>query len=357
VLGILGYSRHYLLDAGSSSSVRFWAGLPAWLLCYLAWVPLTPLIFRLERHFPLESPLHAPKLAAIAGAGFLFSYSAYVLTVALSVSSGLFGLRTDSKPSWLMPWSELGIEGTMFCVAIAAASAIRRFRELEARRRHAAQFAAERANIEAELRKAELEALRMRLNPHFLFNALQNISVLAQQDARTAGRMLTKLGDVLRTAIRADFQEHVSLRREIELTCAYLEVEKMRFGERLKYEVLLEFGTESAQVPSLLLQPLVENAIIHGLAAGTRGGKIQIRSCRQDGCLMLSVIDNGDGFLGSAEPLSTGIGLTSTRERLERLYPKDGQRMTILSRPEGGTEVQICIGEGPSCATQSYGPH
>lgn len=330
--------------------------MPLWLLCYLAWVPLTPLIFRLERRFPLESPLSGSKLAALVGAGFVFSYSAYVLTTALSAASAVFGLRMDSKPSWLIPSPELGIEGTMFCAVLVAASAIRRFRELEARRRQAAQFAAERASIEAELRKAELEALRMRLNPHFLFNALQNISVLAQQDARLAGRMLTKLGDVLRTAIRPDFQEQVSLRREIELTCAYLELEKMRFGERLEYEVLLEPDTESAQVPSLLLQPLVENAIIHGLAGGTRGGKILIRSRRQDGCLMLSVTDNGGGFLSSREPLTAGIGLHSTRERLERLYPQDEPRMTIVSRPEGGTEVQICIGENPLRAAQCYGP-
>ncbi len=332
--------------------------MPIWLLCYLAWVPLTPLIFRLEQRFPLELPLTAFKAAVYVSAGLLFSYSAYLLTAALSVSlSAVLGPHMDSGPSWRIPGPELAIEGTMYCAALATASAIRRVRELETRRRQAAQFAAERASIEAELRKAELETLRMRLNPHFLFNALQNISVLAQQDARIAGRMLTKLGDVLRTAIHPDFQEQVSLRREIELTCAYLEIEKMRFGERLVYEVLLEPGTESIQVPSLLLQPLVENAIVHGLAGATKEGEIRIRSRRENGCLLLSVMDNGSGFPTSVEQGPNGIGLNTTRGRLERLYPEDEKRLSVLNRPEGGTEVQIRIRENSLHTAQSYGAH
>jgi two-component system LytT family sensor kinase len=344
-LGTLGFTRHYLQELGSAAAVPFWAGLLPWLACYFAWIPLTPLLLSLERRYPLEAPNRGAHLALLGAASLAFSYSAYALTQMLvAVLSALErNPALSANQSWAMPVTELCIEEALFWLLVVAAVGLRRFAELEERRSEAARFEIEKANIEAELRKAELESLRMRLNPHFLFNALQGISVLAQQDARTAARMLTRLGDLLRTAIRPDFQTDVPLSREMDLTRAYLEIEKMRFGERLEYQITMEAGTEAASVPSLLLQPLVENAIVHGLAGITRKGRIDISSHWQASCLLLSVSDNGVGFAHNRDTTGTGVGLGSTYERLKRLYPEDEELILLEPRPEGGTAVRIRI--------------
>jgi two-component system LytT family sensor kinase len=136
---------------------------------------------------------------------------------------------------------------------------------LHEKERLSAQLALEKAQLESSLRQAEFETLRMRLNPHFLFNSLQNISTLAQENPKTAAQMLTKLGDLLRITLNGDIQSETPLDKELALTQAYVAVEKMRFGDRLSVLIDVARGTERALVPSFLLQPLVENAIRHGL--------------------------------------------------------------------------------------------
>jgi two-component system LytT family sensor kinase len=182
----------------------------------------------------------------------------------------------------------------------------------------------------------------MRLNPHFLFNSLQNISSLAQQDPKTASQMLTRLGDLLRLALRPDTDPETSLQTEIELTQAYVSVEKMRFGERLSVLFDLAPDTQHAAVPTLLLQPLVENAIKHGLR-GAQTGVIEIRSARHSDHLLLTVTDNGAGPPHTnLSEMDMGIGLSSVCERLERMYP--GRHSLSLDKlAEGGTQIRVSL--------------
>ena len=144
---------------------------------------------------------------------------------------------------------------------MVSAYAIRSLIQLRNREREAAQLALEKAELETSLRQAELETLRTRLNPHFLFNCLQNISVLAEEDPKIANQMLTRLGELLRTALRQNAAPEIPLDAEIALTKSYIAVEKVRFSDRLS--VLFDVASESVQalVPTFLLQPLVENAI------------------------------------------------------------------------------------------------
>jgi LytS/YehU family sensor histidine kinase len=188
-----------------------------------------------------------------------------------------------------------------------------------------------------------LETLRLRLNPHFLFNCLQNISALAADDAKTASTMLARLGDLLRVALRGDYQTEITLADETKLTQAYLSIEQVRFGDRLSVLFQIDPAAEKALVPSLLLQPLVENAIKHGLSEMDTGGIIWIRGALDDFALNLSIRDNGRGFPATDENRSLGgVGLGATRERLTRIY---GAQHTFLIRalPEGGTEVSISL--------------
>ncbi len=155
--------------------------------------------------------------------------------------------------------------------------------------------------------------------------------------------MLTSLGDLLRAAYRRDYQAEITLSTEVELTRAYLDVEKMRFGDRLSISVEMGHETEHALVPTFLLQPLVENAIVHGLRGPARMGIIAIRSVQEDGRLVLTVTDNGVGVpvAGLAE-LEMGVGLGSVLERLACMYP-DAHELEVRPLQHGGTEVRAAL--------------
>jgi LytS/YehU family sensor histidine kinase len=208
--------------------------------------------------------------------------------------------------------------------------------------RRASRLMLEKSQLETSLRQAELDALRMRLQPHFLFNSLQNISVLTQHDPVTAGRMLTRLGDLLRASLASDGEAETTLATEMALTRGYLAVEEMRFGDRLSSTIDLAPGTDDARVPTFLLQPIVENALRHGLAGIQQRGLLAIQSRREGDRLVLTVRDNGVGVAESVSPAGFGIGLGATRERLAGLYP-DRHTFAIRALPEGGTEVRITL--------------
>ena len=216
--------------------------------------------------------------------------------------------------------TEVNLQVSLFLALLGVCASLRCLADMRANERKAAELALEKAELEGALREAELETLRMRLNPHFLFNCLQNISSLASEDPKAASTTIARLGDLLRVALSDDYQSQISLRQEIELTRAYLAIEQIRFGDRLSVLFSLDPLTEGVHVPSLLLQPLVENALKHGLAE--RGqGLVSISSTMEAGMLNLAIRDNG---IGAGEErggtIGFGVGLTAKRERLQRMY-------------------------------------
>ncbi len=324
---VLSYARHYLQDAPSAA--RVWPELLGWLACFYPWVALSPLVLRLENRFRVGRESWPRNVGVLAAASIAFSFAAAVL-------AGVFHLAIRVEtPSFRIPPGELYFEEFLFWTVVGAGYVMRKQRE-------SARLALDKAELEASLRQAELEVLRTRLNPHFLFNALQNISVLAEQEPRTASRMLARLGDFLRAALRRDLESEVTLEGDIGLTRSYLEVEKMRFGDRLKVVIDMAPDTRQALVPALLLQPLAENAIKHGLQ-GTRGGTLAIRSVRENGNLVLTVRDDGAGLPGeSLEDLEIGVGLGSACDRLARMYP-GRHELSVRRLSEGGTEVRVAL--------------
>jgi two-component system LytT family sensor kinase len=343
VLGVFAYARYTLLTGDWRKGILL--ELLGWLTCYYPWLFLTPLIFRLERSFPLGRLRMIRHVAVIAVTSFPLSYFAYELTVFLNAAIQ-YAFRESlliSKPWWWMPARELALEQALCWFTVGAACVIRNVIELREKERLAAQLALEKSELESSLRQAELETLRMRLNPHFLFNCLQNISTLSQKDPRTAAQMMTRLGDILRVALKRDSAAETTLEEELALTQAYVSIEKMRFQDRLSVLIDVAEGTERALVPTFLLQPLVENAIKHGLQNQQKIGLIWIRSLHQSNTLILTVSDNGSGI--STERLAElelGIGLGSTCERLARMY-QERQEFSIQRLPEGGTEVRIVL--------------
>lgn len=194
--------------------------------------------------------------------------------------------------------------------------------------------------LATELVQARLQALRMQINPHFFFNTLNTIAALIHDDPHAADRMIVRLSDLLRRSIdRAETQE-VPLREEIDFLRSYLDIEQTRFGDRLTVNIEVEPGTEDLMVPFLVLQPLVENAIRHGIEPREEPGHIEIRARRAGHQLELLVKDNGDGL--PAEPAREGIGLTNTRSRLMHLYDEEAD-FELNNMPGGGLEVRIRI--------------
>jgi len=345
LVGSLAYARHYLNDHSTAPPAKMVFEFLIWLTCFYPWIGFGPLVFRLERRYPLETHRWPGNLGWLTAASILFAYLGALSTQVLSLSLYiLFREPLDAvSASYTPPLRELAIQFVLFWTTVGGAYVIRSLIQLREREQQAARLALEKSQLETTLRQAELETLRARLNPHFLFNCLQNISVLTRESPETAGQMLARLGALLRTALRRDGTSETTLAAEIDLTKTYIAVEQMRFADCLTVLFDITAQSESAMVPTFLLQPLVENAIIHGLRRVQEGGVISVRSAIEAGKLVITVLDNGSGLAASNQTnIEFGVGLTSTCERLEKMYP--GQHsFSMRSLPEGGTEVRISL--------------
>ncbi len=195
--------------------------------------------------------------------------------------------------------------------------------------------------LQRQVTEARLEALRMQLNPHFLFNTLHAISALIHEQPEAADRMVVRLSELLRVSLDPSKPQEVALSEEMAFLAGYLEIEQTRFSERLAVTKDIEPGTETALVPFLLLQPLVENAIRHGIEPREEPGRLAITARRQDGRLELRVRDDGPGLAEDGR-VPQGIGLSNTRSRLRHLY---GEQFSFDLRdlPEGGLEARISL--------------
>ena len=207
------------------------------------------------------------------------------------------------------------------------------------------------AQLERGLAQAELRNLRLQLQPHFLFNALNTISSTMYDDPRSADRMIGQLSQLLRLSLRTSNTHEVPLRDELDVLACYLGLMQARFGSRLRSTVIADPVTFDALVPSMLLQPLVENAIRHGNASHAAGGAITVRVSHQGQTLRVEVIDDGPGASDAVDVLTTGIGLSATRDRLRLLYG-DAHRFDAGNR-HGGFAVTIAIPHRRAAATDA----
>ena len=193
----------------------------------------------------------------------------------------------------------------------------------------------------AELAQAELRALRAQINPHFLFNTLNTIASLISSNPSAAEDVTTHLADLFRYTLRASEREHSTLGAELEFLRAYLVIERARFGERLRVEEAIEPGLEALPVPSLLLQPVVENAVRYGVGSRPEGGMVRLTARRNGDRLFLEVADDGPGLDGSRPVSGTGFGLHAVRERLRAAGHPDA--LEIDTAPGQGTRVRVTL--------------
>lgn len=293
------------------------ATMPSWFVM----AALIPFAIWVARRFPLET-LTSPKgiiahlLAAgvfaslfLVLAGWLSDYVFYHPKTPMPFMTNTWRLFSNYFVGELLQYA--GIVGIYFAFDYS-----RRYREKE---RAASELALKATRLEASLTRSNLEALRMQLNPHFLFNALNSIAMLTRaQQNPSAVRMLAGLGDLLRYVLEAAPADEVTLEQEITFLKQYLEIETVRFRDRLRVVFDVADETLPALLPNLLLQPIVENALKHGVGKKVASGVITIAARRLGDRLVVQVSDDGPGL--STAPGRTGVGLGNARERLEQMY-------------------------------------
>jgi LytS/YehU family sensor histidine kinase len=217
------------------------------------------------------------------------------------------------------------------------------YRRYQERSREALKFELRASELQSQLMSARLHALKMQLQPHFLFNTLNAITVLVrQQKGKDAEQMLGHLSDLLRGVLEDVDAQEVSLRRELEYLQLYLAIEQVRFPDRLRVEVSVDPETQESSVPQLILQPIVENAIRHGIGRSSSAGRILISASKVDGTVELRVQDDGPGLRPSDSSEEEGIGLANTRARLQQLYGQNA-RLEIENCDRGGVIVTMNI--------------
>jgi signal transduction histidine kinase len=307
-----------------------------WLICAALWFGATPLILWLVRRFPLARQRWLSSALVHLTAAALLSLLLLALYV-LAVSALGLAPRQPFFPSFrAQVVASFHSEVLTYWMVVGLAHGIDYYRKYRERELRASQ-------LETRLAQAQLDALRMQLHPHFLFNTLNSISVLMSEDVTAARRMLTRLSDLLRVSLDNSATHEVSLREELEFLNNYLEIEQTRFQDRLTVRMNVEPAALSASVPYLILQPLVENAIRHGIAPRAQAGVIEISAVRANGMVRLQVTDNGTGMPPSASGgMNKGIGLSNTQSRLEQLYGSD-HSFEMKAAVGGGVEVTIQI--------------
>jgi two-component sensor histidine kinase len=304
---------------------------------WYAWALFAPVIFSVCRRFDFSSKPWRTVLVHV-GCGALASLlHCCVLTTGALIESQVLhtGFTWAGLVKFILAnhFHENVLTYAMIVSAWYALNFHNRFRE---RKRRAAE-------LEAHLAQARLQLLKTQLHPHFLFNTLNGIAALIYEDPKAAHRMLARLSELLRMSLRDDAAQEVMLRSELDFCRRYLELEQIRFGNRLSVQWDIGPETLEALVPNLLLQPLLENAIKHAIAPFSTPGRISVLSRRENETLRLQVTDNGPGLSEYHEGSGrSGIGLINTRARLRELYG-DQHRIELKRGPSGGLVVEIAI--------------
>jgi len=329
-----------VLFALPSFSTKQWhMELRVYLAQFWGWCLVTPLIVLVDRRLPIPGRELGRRFSAHLLASLVFTevyfYIFTVIRALLGVtpwsSLRLSQLLSPSIIGWQL-WSWL-----IYWVIVGGLLAYRYYE-----RYLNSELRLER--LEHSYSEARLNALRMQLDPHFLFNALNTISSQVERDPRMARAMIERLGDLLRLSLESRDKEEIPLAEEMAFLDHYLAIQRIRFRDRLTIETDVDPTVAYATVPCFFMQPLVENAIRHGISPRASGGIVTVSAQRVDDQLRVLVVDDGVGLPpGWSLEESAGLGLSLTRDRIAGLYPDGAARLEIRRRREGGTEVAVTL--------------
>ncbi len=336
IFGVWTTGQHILYSAALGYTIPFEEAAARAFFSAAVWASITLLVFRLVRRFRLDKRPRVKRVLAHVVAGVVISLGEIGVTIAVSRSVG-----------WAIePFVELFPRAfpaniVYYWLLVGVGHGLEYYRRMR-------QRDAQNERLSRRLAQAELHLLKTQLHPHFLFNTLHAISALMHRDPKAADRMLARLSQLLRAALDYSGTQEVSLQEELEFLEPYVEIEKARLGDRLDFRAEVQPQVLDARVPHMLLQPLVENAIRHGIAPRAAPGQVVIRARGRRDMLDLEVWDNGPG-LANGKSANGGLGLANTRARLEQLY---GERFSFdpKNAPEGGFRVAITIPFRPMTA-------
>jgi signal transduction histidine kinase len=318
ILGLLASSQHiaFMSYAGRPFTISKVVGrtMLDWYTCGV----FTPLIFAIARRFRLDGPRWPLMLPVHLLACVTFILAK--LAVFLPLANGLGWL---GEPLDFMAF----LFGDAFPLILVYAAVV------------GAWYAFDYYERYRLLARVQLDSLRARLHPHFLFNALNALSTLVHRDPQAADRMIVELGELLRQSISEESAPEVTLKEELQLVERYVAIMQIRYGDRLKVDYDVAHDALGAYVPHMILQPLVENALVHGIGRAAGAGSVVVRARRDNGRLALEVEDDGAGLNG--KPVER-VGLRNTRALLERLYARE-QSLAVRARGERGVLVNVSI--------------
>jgi two-component system, LytTR family, sensor kinase len=332
--------KHYKEDPKSFSFVLSWQ-----LAWWTPWIPLVPLIIRAAQLFPVEKRKWFTSLLIHAGFCILFSLLHLTLYVSFSrVVGGQTWLNLAGKSPegfFTVLWNLLTtpfmvnfrLRLLIYAIIVLVSLTVDYYRRLQKRE-------VDLTRLEKQLADAQLQALKMQLHPHFLFNTLNSVSALMYKDVEAAEEMVRKLTNFLHMTLESSGSQEVTLEKELDFLNYYLQIEQIRFQDRLAIEMKIDPATLDARVPNLIMQPIVENAIRHGIATRSAHGHIQISSQRQNGVIQLQVLDNGPGLEQENGEIREGVGLSNTRLRLQQIYG-NAYRFDLVNAPEGGVLATV----------------
>jgi two-component system LytT family sensor kinase len=352
IVGLLFAVRRIVLVKIQGAHVNWVIESAPELVFWYVWAAYTPLVISLAKRFPLTGPRLVAHIGIHTITSFMMAPLASVTEYFLSrgLLRSVFRI-TDLSALHLLPTFAVSVLAMTFTGVLTYWLVVGLYQSI-----HFYQAAMERqtraAQLETQLSHAELENLKSQLHPHFLFNSLHTIGVLMQEDVEAASHLLVSLGDLLRMALERRENE-ITLQSELEFVGKYLEIEQTRFHDRLKVHMDIPTDLLGIYVPSLALQPLVENAIKHGISVDSAAGRVDIAAQRNNGRVSLRVRDDGPGPAPGSR-LRFGVGLNNVQSRLKQLY---GDESSLeLTRADGrGCEAIITIPLRSS--HEDAGPH
>ena len=339
LVGFFNFSRDLTRSLYLHQSTNWPELLVSWMVGMYICAALTPAILWGGRRWPIER-FHWPRRIALhIFFSLLFSIGELALEALVLPRLGL--LASTLKGSFRVAFPALlvvGFHGNVisYWVVLGIQSGWRYYRIYQERELHSAE-------LKTQVVRAQLSALKAQLQPHFLFNTLNAIMVLVRQrKTREAEETLARFSDLLRCVLEDVDAQEVPLRRELEYLRLYLSIEQVRFSDRLRVEILADPPALEAAVPHMGLQPIVENALRHGIGQRVSAGTIQLRATQTDGVLQVRVQDDGPGFPAAGLAAGGGIGLSNTRARLHRLYG-DQARLVTENADRGGAVVTMIL--------------
>jgi hypothetical protein len=331
LVGVFSACQWYLFQLSRGVTPNWGDALiPNLVSCWI-WAGFTPVILRLTERFPLQRAIWARALGLHA----LFALGFSLLDASIdAVLGGWFAALRPPAASLLSQYFGQSFLNVFSYFAVVAVAHALSYHALFTERQVAA------SRLEAQLLGAQIRALEMQLHPHFLFNTLHTIASLVRAGRNPAAvSMIAGLSDLLRASLRTDGPAEIPLKDELALVERYLAIEQIRFQERLEIRVAAEPDALEALVPALILQPLVENAIRHGIERRAAPGRVEVEALRRNGTLVLRVQDTCSGTPGALRD-GAGIGLSNTQARLRHLYG-DRQHFELSEVPGGGAVALV----------------